>query len=210
MDDWMNHRDAVFERVIRRGRILHWRRRMLSGAAVVAVVALGAGVLATRPSADHSVRVEASTSSSTTSTTNTTVTTNTTDTTSTTSTPVHEPIGIFAGTWDRHGVDLHITPDGRATMNWRTYRVCGQQAPPCDTWVGNVITDGGHATFGLQATDPQTATGIVLSTTDPSVLPLGPIHASVDETNDLVFLEPFPGANAPFCGPRANDPRCGA
>ncbi len=216
MDEWMNHRDALFERAVRRGRVLQWRRRLLSSAAVVAVVGLGVGVLATRPSNDSGVRVEApgatstTTSIDTTSTTGPTATTTTGNTTDTTSAAAHDSIGVFAGSWERHGIDLHITAAGNATMNWRTYRVCGQDAPPCDTWVGNVITDGGHATFRLQATGPQTAAGTVLTTSDASTLPLGPINATLGEKGDLVYLVPFPGANMPFCGPRANDPRCGA
>ena len=189
MDDWMNHRDALYERAVHRGRALQWRRRIVASAAVAAVVALGVGILATRPDGDHRVRVEGPVATSTT---------------------VPEPVGVLAGAWERHGVDLHITPDGDATMNWRTYRVCGQDAPPCDTWVGNVITDGGHGTFALHATGPQTAAGTVLTTSDAATLPLGPISASLDEKNDLLFLVPFPGSSAPFCGPRANDPRCGA
>ena len=210
MDEWMEHRDALYTRAVHRGRVLQWRRRIASGSALLAVVGvavLGVGTLTAGSGDPASVNVAAGpTSTASTSSTSTA----TTGTTSTTSTTVPQLSPQFVGTWVRHGIDLQFAAGGRMTMNWRTYKVCGQTPPPCDQWVGSEINDGGHASITLHATGPATAAGTVLTSSDPSMLPVGPVTASLDEKNDLLFVDPFPGADAPFCGPRATDQRCGA
>ncbi len=193
MDEWMEHRGELYDRVIYRGRALRARRRLLPVVAGAVVVVAVVGAFVMRPT--DTARVVAGPGASAPTSTAPTA---------------PGPLEVLAGTWYRHGVDLTITPAGHATMEWRVYTVCGQDPPPCDNLQGNEVDDGGRATLELHMTSPTTASGTVVVTSDSSSLQLGPIQARFDEQHDLLFVDPFPGPGKPFCGPRATDQRCGA
>jgi hypothetical protein len=104
--------------------------------------------------------------------------------------------GAFADTWRLHTNVLTINADGTGFADWRTYRTCGQDAPPCDTWTGNVITDGGHATFHLTTVTGNEAKGIVDLSSDPAFLAVGPLTLSLTPDDLLVINGRQPG----LCG----------
>jgi hypothetical protein len=117
--------------------------------------------------------------------------------------------GVVAGDWAHHGFGISIDPSGLASMTWRTYRVCGTDPPPCDTFSGNEIIDGGHATVVLRSTSSTTAAGRVITTTDPATMAIGPISVRVDPVHDKLFVSATGGLA--FCGPHAPEPNdCGA
>lgn len=132
----------------------------------------------------------------------------------TSASPPPQPSGLtgagpFTGMWYHHGVGLTIEASGTGSASWRTYATCGQDPPPCDTFSGNVIDDGGHATFTVTALSAATATGQVLASADPHSAPVGPMTMTLDLANHLLYWSDFPGVA--FCGPEttATEP-CGA
>jgi hypothetical protein len=68
--------------------------------------------------------------------------------------------------------------------------------------VGNEIIDGGYATFSMQATG-SSATGRVLSTSDPSAVPLGPFTMRLDQTKDVMYASLPLLSSSLLCGPQA-------
>jgi hypothetical protein len=80
--------------------------------------------------------------------------------------------GIFVGTWTGHARTLVVDADGSARVDYRLYRTCGTDAPPCDRIVGDSIIDGGHVTLQTQrvvtANHTSTLTATVLTSTDPT------------------------------------------
>lgn len=117
--------------------------------------------------------------------------------------------GPFTGGWYHHGIGVSITASGSGTAEWRTYATCGQDPPPCDTFSGNLIIDGGHATFTVTATSPTTATGQVEVTTDAKTAPVGPMTMTLDPAHHLLYWSDVPATA--FCGPQsAPDSPCGA
>lgn len=114
--------------------------------------------------------------------------------------------GIFVGTWTGHARTLVVHPDGSARVDYRLYRTCGTDAPPCDRIVGNAIIDGGHVTLRtvqvVTAHHTSTLTATVLTSTDPTY------RAGTSQTFTLhgdIIDSPY----ATFCDARS-DGQCGA
>ena len=97
-----------------------------------------------------------------------------------------------------------IDPTGYGILNWRTYRTCGPDPPPCDIVSGTFIIDGGNATFALTPTTPTTASGRVLTTTAPGQVPPGRFTARLDPTRNLLRVSLPLAADFPLCGPSAD------
>lgn len=106
--------------------------------------------------------------------------------------------GPFAGSWSHHGIGLRIDSTGSGTADWRTYATCGQDPPPCDTFSGNLITDGGHATLTVTAAGPTVANVQILDSTDTKNVPLGSTTMTFDFAHRLVYWADWPGTA--FCG----------
>ncbi len=104
----------------------------------------------------------------------------------------------FVGVWSRHGADLTVTPDGSFSLEWRTYRSCGQEAPPCDQIVNNLITDGGRAVGMVHAVGARSAVGQVRATNDPAFVPSGSFLADVTSYQLLTLR--FPTTTVTLCG----------
>jgi hypothetical protein len=111
----------------------------------------------------------------------------------------------FVGQWYGHGSYLDIHSDGSFTVSARTYRTCGQDPPPCDTFSGNTITDGDVATGQLASVSGEVATGQVTHTTDPPDSPAGPITMTLDPATDTISTR-----DVSYCGPSAPTGNCGA
>jgi hypothetical protein len=124
-----------------------------------------------------------------------------------------EPVPVankgFVGSWSAHSTGLHIGSAGRGTLFWRTYQTCGEDPPPCDTFAGNSILSGGHATLRLTLALGTTTSGRILSTTDPVHFPIGPLTARLDLRKHELFLSPSPTGDFPFCGQNAPVTDCG-
>ncbi len=127
--------------------------------------------------------------------------------TSSSSVPV---AAVLAGTWESHGIGLTIDGQGHGTLVWRTYRDCSTDAPPCDTFQGSDIIDGGHATLTLASVDAPQTTGQILTSTVPEQVPIGPATARFDPVHDELYLSPSTALNERFCGPNAPTNDCGA
>lgn len=112
---------------------------------------------------------------------------------------------VFVGYWYGHGSYLDIHSDGSFTLSARTYRTCGQDPPPCDTFSGNTITAGDVATGKLTSVSGEVATGEVTHTTDSADTPDGRITMTLDPTTDTISAR-----NVSFCGPGAPAGNCGA
>jgi hypothetical protein len=119
--------------------------------------------------------------------------------------PVRAANKGFVGSWSAHSTGLEIDGAGTGTLLWRTYRECGQDPPPCDTFAGSYILSGGHATLRLTITSGTTTAGRILSTTDPVHFPIGPLTARLDLRRHELFLSPSPTGDLPFKGPNVAD-----
>jgi hypothetical protein len=90
---------------------------------------------------------------------------------------------MYVGAWWHHGAGIMITkfegsPEGgSAVAQWRTYTWCQDpitkkpNPPPCDTFVGNFIEDGGIASIALlhpQGQDDRSLSGVLVATSDPA------------------------------------------
>jgi hypothetical protein len=95
---------------------------------------------------------------------------------------------------------MAVTDDGGFTLEWRTYRWCGQGPPPCDQQANSVITDGGRAIGRLEPMSATTATGRVTITNDPSAVPAGAFLVDVSEYQVLTLH--FATATMTLCGPK--------
>lgn len=111
----------------------------------------------------------------------------------------------FAGQWSGHDSYLVIRSNGGFTMGARTFRTCGQDPPPCDTFSGNTIIDGDVATGQLTSVSGEVATGDVTHTIDSADSPTGPITMTLDLATDTISVR-----NVSFCGPNAPSGNCGA
>lgn len=90
--------------------------------------------------------------------------------------PLDVGIGLqdlgLVGQWVHHGFFVTINRDGSGVADWRIYTFCSQDpTPPCDQMNGNVILDGGHATFRIRAR-PQSSVAVatMTSSSDPKTL----------------------------------------
>jgi hypothetical protein len=88
-------------------------------------------------------------------------------------------------------------------LTWRTGTICGQGPPPCDKSEGDAIVDGGNADFVVHLRSSTEAIGYVTSTTDPQTVPIGKLTATLSASQDVIFLQPSPTGDLPFCGQRA-------
>jgi hypothetical protein len=104
----------------------------------------------------------------------------------------------FVGVWSRHGAGMTVVPDGGFSVEWRTYRVCGQDPPPCDQIVNNLLTDGGRAIGTMHATGVRAAAGQVSASNDATVVPAGSFTADVTDYQLLTLR--FPSATLVLCG----------
>jgi hypothetical protein len=111
----------------------------------------------------------------------------------------------LAGDWSGHGSGIAIDADGQFLISARTYQVCGQAPPPCDTMSGNTIIDGDLATGRLTSISGEVATGAVTRTTDPAATPKGPMKIILDPSTDSITAN-----NITFCGASAPAGYCGA
>src|SRR5207248_1998701 len=106
-----------------------------------------------------------------------------------------------------HGRAVHFDEDGSGTAQWRIYRFCSESPPPCDTFIGNEIILGGHASLLLTAGTGATATAVVSQSSDPDSLPDGPIGLHTLPGYEFEFDNGF----GPFCRPYLSQPgACGA
>jgi hypothetical protein len=108
---------------------------------------------------------------------------------------------------------MTIAATGYGTFNWRTYRECAVNSPPCDYSLGNEIIDGGYALFGLRSASPTSASGHVFETNDPREVPTGSFTVAFDRPDDMVFVSLANGQELAMCGPKAQPPasnQCGA
>ncbi len=117
--------------------------------------------------------------------------------------------GWLEGKWFAHTLGLTVDRAGHARITWRTYAVCGEDPPPCDTFRGGEIVDGGTATGIFTDIDRTTASGRVLTSTDPAGLPVGPITLRFDPGHDVLSMRPSPRGPSPLCGPHPVSVVCG-
>lgn len=113
--------------------------------------------------------------------------------------------GAFVGAWEGHGRSLVITADGHFTISARTYKVCGQDPPPCDTFSGNSIQDGDVASGQLSTLSGDSATGEVTQTTDQIDTPEGQVIMALDPQTNIITA-----GGSTYCGPLASAGACGA
>jgi len=104
----------------------------------------------------------------------------------------------FVGVWSRHGAGLTISPDGSLSLEWRTYRTCGQDPPPCDQIVNDLINDGGRAIGTVHAVAARSAGGRVSATTDATFVPATSFVAEVTDYQLLTLR--FPSTTLALCG----------
>lgn len=109
--------------------------------------------------------------------------------------------GVFAGLWGGHAGAVDIHGDGTFTGQIKTYRFCGVDPPPCDTpqrlgdlFSGRLVSATGKA-----------AVGVITSTTDPSLSPIGRVSLMFSMPSDSIAFGDFR-----FCGPRSPGGYCGA
>lgn len=111
----------------------------------------------------------------------------------------------FAGSWAGHSRGLDIRPDGEFTLSIRTYRVCGQDPPPCDHLSGDVLVYGDRASGQLSSVVGRVATGVIRKTTDPADTPTGQLVMTLDTAADTIIVD-----GMLYCGPSAAGGYCGA
>jgi hypothetical protein len=115
----------------------------------------------------------------------------------------------FVGVWIGHGRALEVLNSGEAHFSYRTYRVCGADPPPCDSLIGNAISDGGRITVQLESSAPAGAFGTVVSSTD-STYPAGSAAMLELSANDILNVRIGNRDFATFCGDAAPLGYCGA
>src|SRR5436190_1571281 len=115
------------------------RRRVIVGVVVV-LLAGGAGYGLGARSSERAAPPTSPPASQTVTTHTTTSTTSPTSTT-TTSTVAPGPAGPFAGEWYHHGFTMALEPTGHGVMEFRLYKYCSQDPPPCDVSVGHDLYD---------------------------------------------------------------------
>jgi hypothetical protein len=123
--------------------------------------------------------------------------------------PTTAGLAPFVGFWSGHGRALEVLNTGAALINYRTYRVCGQEPPPCDTVTGNAIMDGGRVRVQLESGSATMAVGSVVSSADPAY-PAGTRATFRLDPNDAVDVQIGGADFANFCGRAAPMSYCGA
>lgn len=132
------------------------------------------------------------------------------NTTTTTAVPAASPLmQALAGEWDHHGFHMFVNSNGSGEFQWRTYRSCPPDQPPCDL----PYEESGWADFQLTQISAKEAKAQVGGTTDPTLVPTSGFTVLYDDQHDLMELSIPPGARTTMCGPRAAGPQvinCGA
>lgn len=105
----------------------------------------------------------------------------------------------FAQVWQRHGLTVRVTADGRVTASWRTYHFCSEAPPPCDRFEGDDIINGGYGTAVLRHSNGSTADGEVTATDDTATWPPGPFSITLG-TYDTAQLR-LNAEALTICGP---------
>jgi hypothetical protein len=119
--------------------------------------------------------------------------------------PGGQAIAPFTGQWSGHDSYIAVKADGRFTLSMRTFRTCGQEPPPCDTFSGNEILDGSVATGQITAVSGEAASAVVTHTTDQALTPTGDITLTLDPASDTITAD-----DVSYCGPSAPAGACGA
>lgn len=123
---------------------------------------------------------------------------------------------MYYGTWWHHGAGITITrndavPEApNVVAQWRTYTWCSDaltkkhNPPPCDSFVGNFIEDGGIASlavFHSQGQDDRYLSGVMVATSDPKGF-LGTWGGAIQFTmlpGNMLLVETSTGSTM-FCG----------
>ncbi len=112
-------------------------------------------------------------------------------------------LGPFVGTWTNHGMSVSVNSSGSGTAGWRTYSWCSAGAPPpCDSMNGDVITNGGAATFTISAVNPPGVAHAIATSNQPTTFPTGPMDLSL-ATNDELLVSSPGTSTITLCGPSA-------
>ena len=123
--------------------------------------------------------------------------------------------GLIRDDWYTHGGGVSIRPDGTFSFIYRTYRTCGQDAPPCDTLHTDthVIDSGGFVTGRITAGATPRWSGVISGASEPGSWPVGDITVSYDASTDSLHIQPASGnfqQGVVVCGPNAPESFCGA
>ena len=126
------------------------------------------------------------------------------------------PPSYFQGAWYLHGISMKVDAAGNGNLSYRIYSWCGPGViGPCDRIVGNMILDGGHATFKLtSAPTARTGTGTITSGNQLRVggrVTLVPVLTSGGKPTviNATGVSPRTMGSLTFCGP-VYVPACGA
>lgn len=124
--------------------------------------------------------------------------------------------GPLGGVWHVHTNYLTVR-SGSGDFSWPVHEFCGAGIPPpCDTLSSTgEIGDGGHAHLTLSSRAGAVAAGTVSGSSEPSVVPNGPVQLRLGP-NDVLYLHfsraPQIGAFSYLCGPKTDRSatNCGA
>ncbi|HEX6509108.1 MAG TPA: hypothetical protein VF221_15880 [Chloroflexota bacterium] len=121
------------------------------------------------------------------------------------------PFARFAGSWSTHGGVLQIGPRGRGHYQMRTYVNCTATIlTDCDRFKGQIIYDGGFATFTLTRVAGNTAFGKITNSSTSWEINT-PLSFRLTTKDALVGGGASDLVNGRrFCGPRAPVGFCGA
>jgi len=113
--------------------------------------------------------------------------------------PVPIDFSAFADNWWHHGFSIIINRDGTGEADFRIYKWCSDDpTPPCDSMEGNNIISGGKATLKLLSINGKTASGQVISSSDPSIVMVAPFTLTILKYDMLEFNQG--GITRTFCG----------
>jgi hypothetical protein len=111
------------------------------------------------------------------------------------------------GQWDGHGRHLSIDNRGNFDFSGRTYVVCGDGPPPCDSVAGDAVVDGATAKGTITSRRGNVFTAQVTSTNDTEYVPRGTATFVYDPAQDTLTIQP---TDLVFCGPASATGVCGA
>jgi len=94
----------------------------------------------------------------------------------------------WVGEWGAHGSAMLINPSGLGYFYWREYTNCVPATSPCDAYVDDGISSGGHVTFHVRSTSGTEASGETLTTSDPRVWPLRPFSLRFESSKGLLYM----------------------
>ena len=107
-----------------------------------------------------------------------------------------------------HGRSFHMDRDGYGLIEWRATHECFEVPPPTPCYGGDPNRPGGVAPIFIRSVSAVTATGWVLSSTEPAELEVGAIVLRWDKRMDVLTVLDRHGRGFTFCGPR-NEGTCG-